>query len=136
MKKEKKDKHFIKKPYYPGGLEAMKAFIATVLSYPPEAQKHQIEGVVLVKYTVNQLGAVVQAKVIHRLGYGCDEEAERIVRLLQFKVPKNRAKKLLFHKSINIHFKLNAVPTLQYVYTSSENENSTDTGGYNYVVNL
>ncbi|MBX2815292.1 MAG: hypothetical protein KTR24_04830, partial [Saprospiraceae bacterium] len=37
---------------------------------------------------------------------GCDEEAQRIVRLLQFKVGKTRKLRTQFHKTIRIRFKL------------------------------
>lgn len=109
MQKEKKDKHFIKKPIYKGGKKALKDFITKALQYPKEAQAKRIEGTVIVKYTVNHLGKVIDSKVISGLGYGCDEEAQRVVGLLEFEVPKSRGVKVLYHLNVQIHFKLKEV---------------------------
>ncbi len=107
-RKQKKAKHFIKKPAYRGGLPAMRQFIKEHLQYPPLALEQQIEGTVYLSYLLNYKGVVLSTKVIHRLGYGCDEEAERLVNLLKFKVPVNRGVKVKFRKSIQIHFRLDS----------------------------
>ncbi len=106
MYKEKKGKHFIKQAVYKGGMKAMKAFIKEQLTYPKQALSEKIEGSVYLKYTVNHKGKVIETKVISSLGYGCDEEAVRIVKMLEFEVPKNRGVKVLYHKNIQIHFRL------------------------------
>lgn len=106
MQREKKDKHFIKKPYYEGGLNAMRQFITSKLSYPEEALEKKIEGTVHVRYTIDRAGQVIAAKVIAGIGYGCDEEAIRVVRLLQFVAPRNLVQNIKFHKTIQIHFRL------------------------------
>lgn len=106
MHKEKKDKNFIKKPVYPGGLTAMRNFIKENLTYPKAALQNKIEGTVTLKYTIDHKGNVIGTHVIAGLGHGCDEEAERIVRLFKFDVPKSRGVKVLFHKDIHIHFRL------------------------------
>ncbi len=106
MKKERQDKHFIKKPYYEGGVDAMRAFIRKHKKYTKEALEKKIEGVVVIKYMINASGKVIKTKVISGPGYGLDEEAERVVKLLKFKVPKNRSSKLKFQKNINVHFKM------------------------------
>lgn len=106
MQKERKDRSFIKKPIYEGGPVAMKAFIKENLRYPDEAQKAKIEGTVVVRYDIDHEGKVVDAKTVSGLGHGCDEEAIRLVHLLKFIVPKNRGVKVLFHKTIQIHFRL------------------------------
>ncbi len=109
MKREKKEKHFIKKPIYPGGTTAFRKFIKEHLKYPDEALKNRIEGTVRVRYEINYKGNVVDAKVLSGLGHGCDEEAKRLVRMLKFEVPPTRNVKVLFHKTTNIHFKLKKV---------------------------
>ncbi len=149
MQKEKKDKHFIKKPIYPGGPSQMKAFISQNLQYPPEALAHKIEGTVFINYAIDYQGKVTDTKVISGLGYGCDEEAARLVRLLEFEVPKTRGVKVLFHKDIQIHFRLprkKAAParpqTIQYSYTEKKPEPSEQQtgpekgGGYIYTITL
>lgn len=134
MAKEKKDKHFIKKPVYPGGPRALKAFVGQNLQYPAEAMAHQVEGTVVIQYEIDYQGQVVDAKVISGLGYGCDEEAARLVRLLQFEVPKTRGVKVLFHKDIQIHFRLprkkpQAKPPQDIQYTFIEQKKESTTAG-------
>jgi TonB family protein len=124
---EKKQKHFIHKPEYKGGPKALTAFIYDHLRYPDAALHAQVEGMVLVEYDIDNKGRVVDTRVIQGLGYGCDEEACRVVRLLQFEVNKNRGLRVLFHQKANIQFKRQVVsaplPTLpqtvtyQYVVT-------------------
>ena len=106
MKKEKKDKHFIKKPTFEGGLTALREFIRKNMKYPKAALKNKVEGTVFVKYTVDHKGKVINSKVVSSLGSGCDEEAKRLVALLKFQVPKIRKMRIQYHKSIQIHFRL------------------------------
>jgi protein TonB len=121
MKKEKKAKHFINKPSYPGGFQAMKKFIAENKKYPKEALDNNIEGTVRIKYDIDYKGKVVAAHVQSGIGYGCNEEAQRVVKMLKFEVPKTRKVKVLFHKTINIHFKKpksrQIKTTVSYSYT-------------------
>jgi protein TonB len=112
LKKERKEDSFIKNPYYKGGNQALSAFVQANLIYPVNAEI-PIEGTVIVKYDVDHLGTVVDARVIKSLGSNFDEEALRVVRLLKFEVPKTPRKlKVIFHKDIHIHFKPNAAPVL------------------------
>ncbi len=107
MKKEKKEDTFIKHPYYAGGNKAMNELIYSNLKYPKDAAKNKIEGLVIIKYDINHIGHVIDAKIVKGLGYGCDEESLRVVKLLTFEVPKNPRKlKVTFHKDIHIHFKV------------------------------
>lgn len=106
MKKETKPKHFLHKPIYPGGVKAMKEFLSQAKKYPAEAKKQGIEGTVHIRYTIDHKGDVIKTHVISGIGHGCDEEAERIVGLLKFKVAKTRKVRTLFHKTIRIHFKI------------------------------
>ena len=132
MKKESKDKHFIKKPIYEGGPKAMKKFIAENLRYPKEALENKIEGTVYVRYDIGAKGKVTGAKIIKGLGYGCDEEAMRLAKLLKFKVPKTRGVRVVFHKNIQIHFRLPKKKTIpkttaiQYSYVEKKKPQETE----------
>ena len=140
MKKESKDKHFIKKPIYEGGPTALSLFIKNNLKYPDEAKTNKIEGTVIVKYTINYKGDVIDTKTIKGLGYGCNEEAIRLTKLLKFKIPKTRNIKIQFHKSIQIHFRLpidqSKPPSqqVQYNYISSE-ETKNKSRSYSITIN-
>ncbi|MCB0706989.1 MAG: energy transducer TonB [Saprospiraceae bacterium] len=121
MKKEKRDKHFIHQPSYEGGLKALRAFISKNQQYPEKALQKKIEGTVYLKYTIDNKGDVVDTRIIKSLGDECDQEAIRIVKLLKFQVPKNKGIRVLFHKSIQIHFRLPkekpVAPSTELVYT-------------------
>ncbi len=96
----------ISRPVYPGGLAAMKKFVAKHLKYPPKALKAKAEGTVIVRYTLNYTGKVTDVKVKKGIGHGCDEEAMRVVKLMKFTVPQSSKKKVRIHQDVNIHFKL------------------------------
>ncbi len=149
MQKEKKEKHFLKKPTYDGGPKALKAFVKENLKYPQEALKEKVEGSVSLKYSINYKGQVISTKVISGLGHGCDEEAIRIVKLLNFQVPKTRKMKVVFHKNITIHFRLpkqkkvKVAPRIQYNVTSkkadttsSKSEKQKKKGGNSYTYTI
>ena len=122
MRKERKDKHFIKKPTYPGGPSAFRKFIRENLKYPKEALEQKIEGTVNLSIDIDYKGKVTDAHIISSLGYGCDEEAMRICKLLKYEVPKHRGVKVLFHKKIGIHFKLPKGKPSRMVYRYQEKE--------------
>ena len=86
MKKRQsaKPESFIRKPVYPGGTKAFNEFIRTELKYPDEAIQNKIEGIVSVSHDVDANGNVSEVKLKHGIGYGCNEEAIRLVLLLKF----------------------------------------------------
>lgn len=106
MEREKKPKHFIQQPEYPGGPKELTKFIYENLRYPTEAVKAKIEGSVYLEYDIDYRGNVVETRVIQGLGYGCDEEAARVVKMLKFIVGRNRGVRVLFHQKAHIRFKL------------------------------
>ena len=101
-----KSKNFIKKAEYPGGADALRKFIKQTLRYPKEALLHRVEGRVYLKYEVNEKGKVHSISVVNGLGYGCDEEAIRIIGLLKYSQVKNRGLKVNTKFKLAIHFKL------------------------------
>jgi len=105
MRKEVKKGDILKRPEYPGGQKAMRAFIGAQMRYPPAAMEAGLEGTVHLRYAIDHLGTVKDVKVLKGLGSGCDEEAVRLVRLLRFNVEKTRGVKVLYHKTIQIHFR-------------------------------
>ena len=142
MNESKKDKQFIHKPYYAGGPKALAAFIRDNLRYPDPAAAQQIKGTVQLRYTINYLGKVVDVKVIKHLGFGCDEEAERLVRLLEFEVKRPHHLRIEFHKTINIHFRppKRQKQPFQTTYNYKKKKKSTDkpasSSGYTYSITL
>jgi protein TonB len=124
-KNTRKPESFIKLPVYPGGQKALNEFIKSNLKYPEEALNNKIEGTVTVNYDVDIFGKVTSVKVKHGIGYGCDEEACRIVSLLKYPKKKYQGMHVVFHMTINIHFRMHTaskpVPREQkIVYTYVE----------------
>lgn len=100
-------KKIIEKPHFVGGKKAMRDFIVGNLVYPQEAIKNKIEGSVHCRYKLNHLGKVVEVDVLSGIGYGCDQEAVRLIKSMTFEPPKIPHKiRAFFQKTIRIHFKL------------------------------
>jgi protein TonB len=162
--KERKSKHFLDKPTYPGGPKALKAFISENIKYPTDAITKKVEGSVTLKYSIDNQGKVISARIISGLSPSCDEEAIRLVKLLKFTKARNRGVRAIFHKDVTIHFRLPKVkktvkipitqPTarvvqpqqeeqeIQYVVTPSkgkkkeEKVEKKESGGYSYTIYL
>ena len=71
------------------GMPELRAPLDT-MEYPEEARRMGVEGRVVVSYTVNEEGDVIEAAVLWGLGYGCDEEALRIIQGAEFKPVLNK----------------------------------------------
>ncbi len=92
-------------PEFPGGKDSMAIFIKNNLRYPKKARKHHISGIIQVNFTVSTDGTLKNATVFKSLGYGCDEEALRIVHLMPKWIPGRKGRdpmELDYH--INIPF--------------------------------
>lgn len=61
------------------GMEALYQYLQKALQYPAQAREKKISGKVWVRFQVNTAGKIQNAQVIKGLGYGCDQEAIRIV---------------------------------------------------------
>src|SRR5450631_3967029 len=106
MKKSRKPENFIQSPHYPGGNSSMIKFIYNELKYPSDAESKSIDGIVVVEISIDMDGKIIDSKIKKSLGFGCDEEALRVVKLLKFNGVKLRKVRATFHKTINISFKL------------------------------
>ena len=62
------------------GMSDYKEYLETNLQYPELAREQKIEGKVILKVTVNSSGAITDVEVKRNLGFGCDEEAIRLVK--------------------------------------------------------
>lgn len=66
-------------PEFPGGLKAMARYLKKNAVYPEKASQASIEGTVNVRLVVRADGSLSDLKVLKGLGYGCDDEALRLV---------------------------------------------------------
>lgn len=67
-------------PSFVGGLSAMYKFLSKNLNYPPQAARANVEGKVFVKFVVEKDGSIGQIEIIRGVGFGCDEEAIRVIK--------------------------------------------------------
>ena len=64
---------------YPVGENALMRYISTNIKYPNKARKKGIEGVVYIKFIVNNLGEIEKCKIIKSVDPLLDNEAIRVV---------------------------------------------------------
>jgi protein TonB len=64
---------------FKGGMEKWTEYLKKSLTYPSQARRMGIEGVVLVRFVVNKDGSVQDVEVVRSLGGGCDEIAMKVV---------------------------------------------------------
>jgi TonB family protein len=69
-------------PEYPGGMDALVAFLVKNIKYPEKAKKDTVTGVVHVCFIVETDGSVTHVKAKQGIGSGCDEEAVRVVSMM------------------------------------------------------
>ena len=119
MADQKKKKHFLNIPKYPGGTEDFREFIAENIRYPQAALDANVEGTVIVEYDILDTGVVQNQHVLKGLGHGCDEEAMRVVGLLRFEKVKNRGLRVKMTTKTNINFRL---PGVRINYSVSEKD--------------
>lgn len=134
-------KKFLSLPEYPGGSEALRKFISDNLKYPEEAAKNNIEGIVHLNIEIDDNGKVLNVSVERGIGYGCDEEAVRIAKLMKFGKVKNRGLRLKAKKKIRIPFRLPEKKAVSYTVKKAEKESQTDDNkksgdSYSYTINF
>ena len=94
-------------PSFRGGEQKLFEFIGKNVVYPQEAIDAGIEGKVFVEFYIEKDGTVCDAKVLRGIGYGCDEEALRVIGLMPKWYPgKQRGKAVRVRYTLPINFKL------------------------------
>ncbi|WP_114941111.1 M56 family metallopeptidase [Mucilaginibacter endophyticus] len=68
-------------PEFKGGINAFGKFLATNIRYPKDAREKNIQGRVVATFVVEKDGSLSDFKVLRGIGYGCDEEAIRVLKL-------------------------------------------------------
>ncbi len=92
---------------YPGGNGAMSKFIQKNLKYPKKARKKEIEGRVIIQFVINKEGKVTKAKILRDIGYGCGEEALKVVnKMPKWKPATQRGKPVKVMMTLPFNFKL------------------------------
>ena len=94
-------------PSFRGGQQKLFEFLGNNMVYPQEAKEAGIEGQVFVEFYIEKDGSVTDGKVLKGIGYGCDEEALRVIGLMPKWYPgKQRGKAVRVRYTLPINFNL------------------------------
>lgn len=63
-----------------GGADLLQAYLKENIVYPQKARENKIEGKVYVSFIVEKDGSLSNIKVLRDIGYGCGEEAVRVMK--------------------------------------------------------
>lgn len=93
-------------PNYPGGEAALYQFLSSQIRYPPSALENKVEGKVFVRFVINPDGSISKVNILRGIGYGCDEEALRVVRMMPRWIPgEENGQKVPVYSSLAVNFK-------------------------------
>ena len=62
------------------GIRSYNRYLKRNLQYPQDAGENNIEGEVILEVTIDSIGEITSIEIIQALGFGCDQEAIRLVR--------------------------------------------------------
>ncbi|MFD1873695.1 energy transducer TonB [Hymenobacter bucti] len=88
-------------PEFAGGMAALTRYLRSHLRYPGAALAAQAEGRVFVSFVVQADGTIADITVPKGLGYGLDEEAQRVVRQMPAWTPGRQS-----HHAVPVRFTL------------------------------
>lgn len=97
-------------PEFPGGQEAMYKFISKNLVYPASARDLGKQGKVILRFKILDNGQIADVEAINnpKLGYGLEQEAIRVVRIMPDWSPgKQMGTPVNVYFTLPISFKLN-----------------------------
>ncbi len=106
FRKEDVDEHKVwaraeEDPEFPGGWDALYAYLSSNLNYPRQAAEAGIGGKVFVYFVIGKDGEIRDVKLMNSIGGGCDEEALRVIKAMPaWKPGKQRG------KAVNVSFHL------------------------------
>lgn len=102
------------KPVFIGGMNELNNFIAANTNYPRMAVDASAEGTVFIQFIIGKDGSIENAQLassngkIRKVGFGCDEEALRVIKQMpKWKPGKQRGKAVRVQFTLPVHFKLN-----------------------------
>lgn len=94
-------------PEFPGGPDALNAFLSKEITYPEVARNNGITGTVLVEFVVEKDGRVSNAKVKVPLFADCDKEAVRgVMAMPKWKPGKNMGKPVRCFYQVPVTFRM------------------------------
>ena len=79
--------NFDQQAEFPGGPRAFGAFLQVNLKYPKAAQRANVGGKVYIQFDINTDGTIEDVEVLKSVGFGCDEEAIRVIKSVPKWIP-------------------------------------------------
>lgn len=73
----------------------IKKYMEKNCHYPDSARKAGIQGRVAIQFVVNEKGAITNVTVVRGIGYGCDEEAMRLIKKMPPWKPAKEGRKAI-----------------------------------------
>lgn len=95
-------------PEFPGGMAALGGFLQKNLNYPQQAIRSSMSGKVYISFVVNTDGSLTDVQVLKGIGFGCDEEALRVIRTMPRWKPGKQA-----GRAVRVRFNLPVAFTLE-----------------------
>ncbi|UFH53240.1 energy transducer TonB [Spirosoma sp. KNUC1025] len=80
-----------KNPEFPGGRQALYDYLQRNTQYPPAAIAAKIKGKVVTSFIVEKDGKITHIERRLGLGYGCDEEAIRVINDMPLWIPGSQS---------------------------------------------
>jgi protein TonB len=95
-------------PEFPGGEDALMAYLGKHIKYPETAIRNDVEGRVMLGFIVNTEGDIEDIKILRGIGYECDQEALRVAQHMpKWKPGKNNGKAVKVYFNLPIVFEIN-----------------------------
>lgn len=94
-------------PQFIGGQTEMYKYIGERMNYPSTAQRAGVQGKVFVKFVVKSTGDIGNIEVLKGIGFGCDEEAVRVIsQMPKWQAGKQNGKPVNVYFTMPISFRL------------------------------
>jgi len=94
-------------PEFPGGPAEMYKYLAKNIRYPGAASRANIQGRVFLQFVVNTDGSITDVEVVKGVGFGCDEEAVRVVKSMpKWKPGRQQGRAVRVKYTLPVNFQL------------------------------
>lgn len=95
-------------PDFPGGMKKMYKFIKNNIQYPVQAFENKVKGNIFIAFIIEKNGSLSNIHIVQGIGYGCDEEAVRVIKLMPSWLPgKEKGEPKRVRMTLPIEFPLN-----------------------------
>ncbi len=94
-------------PAFPGGMDELNKYLSKNMQYPRAAANSGVQGRVIVQFVVERDGSIGSPKILKGIGFGCDEEALRVIKKMpHWKPGSNNGQNVRVYYTLPINFHL------------------------------